>query len=162
MLFIFRPVIPDRRLRCFFKSDSCGRSIHIRPPEITEPDRPLVAHANASRDWRIYVDVAQFLIAQAGRLYAEDRLNSAYSHPPFPEHLRRIRFKDAETGKTRISFKRTGCSRAHRAPVVVPLFPKRFQSFLDTARSPTVLEGATWQAHHGSCVRRVPARVVDG
>ena len=27
-------------------------------------------------------------------------LNSSYSHPHYPEHLRRIRFKDADTGKT--------------------------------------------------------------
>ena len=35
--------------------------------------RSTLADANESRDWRLYADFAHVLIAQARRLYAEDR-----------------------------------------------------------------------------------------
>ena len=34
--------------------------------------RNTLAHANQNRDWRIYADFAQVLIAKARKLYAED------------------------------------------------------------------------------------------
>ena len=36
--------------------------------------RSTLADANETRDWRIYAEFAQRLIAQARRLYAEDKL----------------------------------------------------------------------------------------
>jgi hypothetical protein len=36
--------------------------------------RSTLAEANESRDWRIYAELAQRLIVQAGKLYAQDDL----------------------------------------------------------------------------------------
>jgi len=44
--------------------------------------RNTLAHANQGRDWRIYADFAQILIAQARRLYANDSLGSTWIKLP--------------------------------------------------------------------------------
>lgn len=42
--------------------------------------RNTLANANAARDWRIYADLAQTLIARARRLYADEPIGAALGH----------------------------------------------------------------------------------
>ena len=49
-----------------------GKLYHMGLPETLA--RSTLADANRARDWRIYADFAQRLIAQARRLYAGDSL----------------------------------------------------------------------------------------
>ncbi len=64
-----------------------------------EIKRSTLADANETRDWRIHAEFAQCLIARARRLNIGDSFGTI-SRKDYPVHLRRIRFKDPETGKT--------------------------------------------------------------
>jgi hypothetical protein len=91
--------------------------------------RSTLADANEGRGWRIYAELAQRLITQARKLFADEEpgldlaktvyaldsttirstgiiceqtisLDGIYTGQDYPELLRRIRFKDPESGKT--------------------------------------------------------------
>lgn len=76
----------------------------IYPMGFTGPvSRSTLADANERRDWRIYADVAQALIAEARQLYADEPLDVELDHTVYaldPAPLRRIRYRDPESNKT--------------------------------------------------------------
>src|SRR6202162_6374602 len=71
----------------------------------TSVARSTLADANESRDWRIYADFAQTLIATARRLYAGDTMGvdqsryalSFESASVYPDPLRKVSYYHAET-----------------------------------------------------------------
>jgi hypothetical protein len=77
--------------------------------------RSTLADANEERDWRIYADFTQGLIAEACRLCAGEPLDLATA-AKYPEHLRRVRFKDLETGKSYVFTPMTSTCRPSRSP----------------------------------------------
>jgi hypothetical protein len=67
--------------------ESCLRAVESRLYHMgfrcTRISRNTLAHANEHRDWRIYADFAQVLIAEARSLYAGEDLGFALEHTAF-------------------------------------------------------------------------------